>query len=376
MLNRTNQTKYKGGVTMKFLKDILVTRPADGFNFECIDKQSAVTCILFNSDYTKVCFTDQFRAGTNSQFLEAPAGIVEPKESYKEALFREVEEETGYSEDMLDDVSDLGAFYPSPGYTSEVISIWCARVIPGVTPNDLKLDENELITLKWISINNVQNVTTDMKTILGLAKALARPKMRIGIYGGTFNPVTYLHLLTGERAIEEFKLDLLIFEPVGNSYVKKENIIPTLDRLNMLNKALDSNATMISGTYESSQMLQPASIDTLTYYQKKYPWSEIFFICGSDVLQDMANWPRTNKLLEQFNVICIQRKSASVHRDIILTSTLLTKYKDKIHIIYENVLNDVSASIIRKLARSGQSIRYLTPDSVIDYINENNLYKQ
>lgn len=360
---------------MSYLKVKELKRPSDGLKLEYIEKSPAVACVLFNSDYKQVLLVDQFRAGVNGDLLEIPSGIVDESESYEVAMFREVEEETGYTKSDLDDVRYLGLFNVSPGYTSEKICIYSARVKQGVEPKPLKLDKEEQIIIRWVAIEKIKTITHDMKTVLGVTEALTQPKKRIGVYGGTFNPVTYLHLLTAERAIEDLCLDKIIFEPVGDTYIKEDMIHSTL-RLDMLREATCNNDKMECGSYELNSFIQPSTIDTLNFYQEKYGWAEIFFLCGSDILRDMPNWSRTDKLLAQFNVVCVQRNDDNVYKDIILQNKVLLKHKNKIHIIYENVVNDISSSAVRNLVKNNMSIRYLTPDNVIAYIKKLNLYKK
>ena len=288
---------------MGYLKVKTVERPSDGFKFECLDKASAVACVIFNSDYSKVLLVKQFRAGANKDIYELPAGVVDEGEDFKTAMLREVEEETGFRADQLSDICDLGSFYVSPGYTSEVMSLWCARVHSGVVAQAQKLCGEEQIVLEWMTLHQIKNTVDDMKTQLGLSRALERPKKRIGIFGGTFNPTTFLHLSTGERAVEELNLHELVFEPVATNYAKKD-IIAARHRISMLRAAVRNNDKFKCGDYEVFRG-QSVSLDTLKHYQNIYGWADIFFICGSDVLRDMTNWPKTAQLLEGFDVVCV-----------------------------------------------------------------------
>ena len=359
---------------MGFLNIKNVMRPSDNFKMECIDKPKAVGIVLFNEDFTKIMLVKQFRAGTNSEIYEIPAGIVEQNEVPLDTAIREVKEETGY--DDIIDIIDLGCYLVSPGYTTEKMYLYRARINPGSEQKELELDEHEDLQCKWVDINEVAKITTDMKTIFGLTKALAIPKKKIGIYGGTFNPLTYLHLLTVERAIEEKQLDYCIIEPVGNRYIKKD-IISVEKRREMIQLGIENNNKLILGNYESSKLIQPNTIETLEHYKQKYGWCEIYFICGSDNLKDMCgenSWSNYVKILTNFNIICIQRDNDNVYQDIILKNENLIKNKNHIHVIHENVVNNISSSAVRNLVKSDMISNYLVPEKVEKYIHDNDLY--
>lgn len=360
---------------LKFLKIKNVLGP-NNFNYECVNKENAVAIVLFNCDYTKILLVKQFRAGADGkEIYELPAGIIEPDETPNSTMIRETREETGYIEDDIIDIINLGEYYVSPGYTNEKVTLFRARIKQEAKAENLLLDDNENIKTQWINIDDVENITIDMKTQLGVSKALALPKLKIGIYGGSFNPVTNLHLLTIERSFEELDLDKCIIEPVGDKY-RKNDLISFDHRSKMLELAIKYNNKIVIGNYETRQFIQPHTIDTLRYYKNLYGWCEIYFICGSDNLNDMVinQWPNYNKILNEFNVICVQRDDDNIYQDIILRDKYAVQFKNHIHVIHENVVNNISSSAIRNLVRAGMSIKHLLPDSVEEYIKENKLY--
>lgn len=357
---------------MGFLKIKEVIRPEDGFKMEYINKSNAVAIVLFNNDYSKILLVKQFRAGSNDTMYELPAGVVDENEDEYNTMLREVKEETGYVD--LCDIVDLGCYYVSPGYTSEQIHLYKARVLSNSERFDLDLDVEEIIENEWVNIDDVINKTNDMKTIFGLTKALSIPKKRIGIYGGAFNPLTNLHLLTIERSIEELKLDKCIIEPVNDSYYKQD-LINIKHRKEMIEIAIRNNDKLMLGNYESNQLVQPNTIETLNYYKKIYGWCEIYFICGSDNLKNMSTWSNYQKIVKDFKIICVQRDNDNVYKDIILKDQTLIANKNNITVIHENVVNNISSSSIRNLVKSNMSIKYLVTDGIEQYIKENNLYK-
>ena len=357
-----------------FLQIEKVIRPSDGFTFECINKTNSVAIVLFNDSYSEVLLVKQYRAGSNDFLYELPAGIINENENDLDTVLREIEEETGYEKNNIIDIIDLGLFYVSPGYTSEQIHLFRARIKPKSNINQDIINKDKQIITNWIKLEEVEYVSSDMKTQLGISKALSIQKKKIGIYGGTFNPITYLHLLTVERAIEEFNLDLCILEPVHSSY-EKESIIDSKHRSNMIQLAIENNNHLLLGQYEINEFGWVPTIETLRHYKSVYGWCEIYFICGSDVLNDMPHWSFIKELFSEFKVICVQRNNDNIHQNIILQNNVLLKNKNNINIIFENVVNNVSSSSIRNLVKNNLSIKYLVPESVEKYIYNNDLYK-
>ena len=145
----------------------------------------------------------------------------------------------------------------------------------------------------------------------------------------------------------------------------------------MLKAGTKSNDKIVIGNFETSKLIQPNTIDTLEYYKQEYGWCEIYFICGSDNLRDMCGenaWANYVRILSDFNVICIQRDNDNVYQNIILKNKYMLQYKNNIHVIHENVVNNVSASAVRNLVRAGMSIKYIVPEEVEQYIKDNKLY--
>ena len=357
---------------MGFLNIKKITRPEDKHELEVVDKPDAVAIVLFDNKYKNILLVNQFRAGSNSNLWELPAGIIENNEKPIDTIIRETREETGY--DDITDLIPLGDFYVSPGYSTERIHLFRARLKKDAIKNQLKLDKNEKLTNKWFKIKDIK--TNDMKTQYGITKALSIKKQKIGIFGGTFNPISNLHLLTMTRAIEELNLDKIFIEPVNDSYTK-ESLISSKHRVNMINLAIQDNKKFKLGTYEVNQLLQPNTINTLDYYKERFGWCEIYFICGSDNLIDInnGNWRGYKDIFKKHKVIVLQRNNDNIYQNIILKNDIMLKYKNNIKIIYENVVNNISSTAIRKLVHCNMSIKYLLPNLVEKYIKDNNLYK-
>ena len=164
---------YKKGVNMKisdlsFLKIKLKDHPTRDLEMEYIEKPNAIGVMLLDAKEEKTLLVDQYRPGTNSHLLEIPAGIIEDGETALSTLKRELREETGYT---IDDVellySSKEPLASSPGYTTEKLYIYIAKLKDdSVEPLELELDLTEDLTTKWVKLEELEEITTDMKTML------------------------------------------------------------------------------------------------------------------------------------------------------------------------------------------------------------------
>ncbi|RRD39521.1 NUDIX hydrolase [Leptotrichia sp. OH3620_COT-345] len=154
----------------RFLKGKKMTHPTTGITLEYLDKSNAVCFVLFNETKEKVILVKQFRPGPKDYTLEIVAGLIDEGEDPKTAAFRELREETGYTEEDVTDYEELGkSLFVSPGYTTENLYFYSGRLkSDSIKPKELSLDEGEEIEVKWISINDVLKETDDMKTVFGI----------------------------------------------------------------------------------------------------------------------------------------------------------------------------------------------------------------
>ncbi len=197
--------------------------------------------------------------------------------------------------------------------------------------------------------------------------------MDFAIIGGTFNPVHLGHLICAERAYLEFNLDKVIFMPAGNPPHKSEQKIDSAeDRYNMLKLALANNNHFEISEWEIKKQEKSYTADTLKHFKDKYNVERVNLIIGTDSLAEIFNWHQPEYILKNSNLIVAKRNDYSFTK--IMKDQRLRKYEDHIHIL-DNSLIEISSTMIRNFVREGKSIRYLTPDKVVEYINKNNLYR-
>ncbi len=203
-------------------------------------------------------------------------------------------------------------------------------------------------------------------------------KTRIGILGGTFNPVHIGHLILAQDAREAFELSKVLFVPCDKPPHKNaSSLISAKHRVAMLDRALEESVRFeICDLEIQREGAISYSIDTVRRLTELYPHQELLFIIGSDTLLDLYQWKAINELLGLCRFITISRPGFDL--DII-------KEKDiKLdppwpRLLQKNVFTghqvDVSSSDIRHRVAEGMSIQYLVLPIVEMYIAEHNLYK-
>ena len=199
--------------------------------------------------------------------------------------------------------------------------------------------------------------------------------MKIGFFGGSFNPPTYAHLEIAKMSIEELNLDKVYFVPVGNSY-KKPELVDENYRYQML-KIISKNSNNID--VENIELNKNESISAIQAFkmiEKKYEGAEIYFIMGADNFTKIQTWVNAEELITKYNYIVFNRHSLNLE-DFISKNSILQKNKKKYKIIQLKENKDTNSSIIRRLINKEkyQEAEKYTYKDVIEYIVKNNLYK-
>ena len=196
--------------------------------------------------------------------------------------------------------------------------------------------------------------------------------MKIGIFGGSFNPPHKMHEEISSQLIKKGYVDKIIFVPTGMKYQYKNNLIDNHHREEMLKRMIQSHDNFDISTYEFQEEVI-YTYQTLEHFQKKYPTDEIYFICGADNLSYMDQWKRGEFILEHYKILVINRKTDSI-------DSILQKYQkyQKNIIITDITPVDISSTYIREKLKENnieEARKYLKKE-VLDYIEEMNLYKE
>ena len=198
---------------------------------------------------------------------------------------------------------------------------------------------------------------------------------KIGIMGGTFNPIHYGHLLLAQAALESLSLDKILFMPSGNSYMKEASRILSGElRGQMVRLALKENPDFIFSDLELQRQGPTYTCDTLAALRAQNPQSRYYFILGEDNLLTIKQWKSPEFILKNCVIAGAVRESDNTSRILDATRLLEKEYQADIRILPARRI-DLSSTEIRERLRNGHSVRYMLPESVIEYIAENNLYK-
>jgi nicotinate-nucleotide adenylyltransferase len=188
--------------------------------------------------------------------------------------------------------------------------------------------------------------------------------MKIGILGGTFNPVHIGHLILAEEAREKLGLDKIIFVPTALPPHKDNfNIAPASDRFKMLKLATQGNKFFAVSDIEIKRQGRSYTIDTLKEFKKKYSQDELYFIIGSDLLKYLGEWKDLNEIIKMVKFVAATRPGYPLEQIPQNIQTLAIRAVD------------VSGFEVRGCVQENKSFGYLVPDKVFDYIKKRKLYK-
>lgn len=215
-----------------------------------------------------------------------------------------------------------------------------------------------------VSVNNFSKLETFRQNT---------DKIKIGIMGGTFDPIHYAHLATAEFIRDKYKLDKILFIPSGNP-PHKGNVTDKYDRYNMVMLATRNNDDFLVSDLEIKKSKRSYTVDTLKELREMYPNATVYFITGADAICDIENWKDVEGNFKLATFIAATRPGISLLRAQEKIEKLERKYNANIISVYVPSL-DISSTYIRDQLREGKSIRYLVPESVGKYIDENKLYQ-
>ena len=201
--------------------------------------------------------------------------------------------------------------------------------------------------------------------------------MRIGLFGGSFDPVHYGHLLLAEHCREHGRLDQVLFMPAATSPHKSDQQPAAAQaRVEMLRLAIGGHPAFEVSELEIQRGGVSYTFDTLTALTEQSPNDEWFFLMGGDSLDDLPNWREPERICSLATPVIVARHGSPVPNIDMLkpfvSQQRLNEVKD---CLVDMPLIDLSSSEIRERVSCGQSIRYQTPRAVEKYIESANLYR-
>lgn len=199
-------------------------------------------------------------------------------------------------------------------------------------------------------------------------------KKKIGIMGGTFNPIHFGHLLLAERAYEEYDLHEVVFLPSKRpSYKNIKDLASEEDRKEMVEIAIHSKPYFSVSTLEYERNGNTYTYDTMKILHEKYPQYQYYFLIGADSLFQLEQWKYAEELLKDTIFLVATRDGASYEKMEKQIQFLKKKYHAQISLLHMPTI-EISSSDIRKRRAEKKSISYLVPKDVEAFISQKRLY--
>lgn len=198
--------------------------------------------------------------------------------------------------------------------------------------------------------------------------------MRIGIFGGTFDPPHVGHLILAEECRSQLKLDLLLWAVTDNPPHKRyTNVSPVEQRVALVEKAIHGNPAFLLSRIDIDRPGPHYAIDTMNLLHKEYPDSQLFYLMGGDSLHDLPTWQRPQDFLRVCDGIGVMRR----HEDEVDLESLekvMPGISKKVNIVEAPIL-EISSKQIRQRITEGMGYRYYLRDAVYKAITDLGLYK-
>jgi len=197
---------------------------------------------------------------------------------------------------------------------------------------------------------------------------------RVGVMGGTFDPIHHGHLVAAQEAASALALDRVIFIPVWQPPHKPEEPSASpADRLCMVRLAVEANPQFEVSTIEIDSPGPSYTVDTLRRLLERDPDLDLHFIVGMDSLSELPRWRDPAEILRLARIVALHRPRWEIV-DLDELARLLPESAGRVSVVPMPEL-DISSTELRERAREGHPIRYLVPDPVAAYIEEHQLYR-
>lgn len=190
------------------------------------------------------------------------------------------------------------------------------------------------------------------------------PRHRVGIMGGTFNPVHNGHLMIAEQVRSQLDLDKVVFVPDNEPpHVDRKTAIAGTDRLAMLRRAVADHPQFAVSDMELVRGGRSYTIDTIRELRQRHPENDYYFIIGGDMVAYLPKWYQIDELVKLVTFVGVVRPGYERTSAYPITWVDVPEFA-------------VSSTLIRRLVKTGGSIKYLVPESVREYIEEKGLYRE
>lgn len=199
-------------------------------------------------------------------------------------------------------------------------------------------------------------------------------KLKIGILGGTFNPIHSGHLYLAESAMKKVGLAKVLFVPSNISYMKNQaDIASVTDRIAMVNLAIKDKPDFVLSKVDVERGGNSYSFKTISDIREHYPGAELYFIIGADTLYNMEEWQRPDVIFAQTVILVAYRSGEPLEHLQAKIHELENVYHARIVLVAVERI-DISSSEIRTALKMHRPITDMVPEAVEDYINRHMLY--
>ncbi|WP_125098437.1 nicotinate-nucleotide adenylyltransferase [Leucobacter chromiireducens] len=195
---------------------------------------------------------------------------------------------------------------------------------------------------------------------------MVTPRRRIGVMGGTFDPIHHGHLVAASEVAQSFDLDEVVFVPTGNPW-QKSNVSPSEHRYLMTVIATASNPRFTVSRVDVDREGPTYTVDTLRDLREQWPEAELFFISGADAVEQILSWKDVDKLWELAHFIAVSRPGHEL--------SLSGLSGEHVSLLEVPALAISSTDCRARVAR-GYPVWYLVPDGVVQYIAKHELYTE
>lgn len=200
---------------------------------------------------------------------------------------------------------------------------------------------------------------------------------RVGILGGTFDPIHNGHLYIASEALEILNLDHIIFMPSGNPphKISKEKTDGKI-RYNLVHKAIKNYEKFTIDSYEIDKNGLSYTFETLEHLKERFgDGTELFFITGADCLIDIYKWKNIERIFESANLVVFNRPGYDMNKLFENKKKVEGEFNTNI-IFLPLLMLDISSTYIRDKIKEGRHVDFFLPENVYEYIKELNLYKE
>lgn len=202
--------------------------------------------------------------------------------------------------------------------------------------------------------------------------------MRVGIFGGTFDPIHLGHLILAEQCRQQARLDQVLIIPAALPPHKREQAVSSFaQRVEMVTLAIAGNPAFRVDELEKDRVGPSYTVDTLAQLRQARPGDDLFFLLGSDSLRDFPTWYQPQRILELAELLVVERPDfpaispADLRAALGLEASFELRYQ-----IVRSPLIELSSRDLRQYLAEGRSVRYMIPRAVEAYIDDKGLYRK